>query len=254
MTLMSAGLPQTVWTLWLQGWDAAPAVCHASRASWQRQNPDWQVTALSGRNLGDYLPEATVAAILRHRDPPEVSANLLRVELLTRYGGVWADATTICARPLSGWLPDQMGSGFFGFGFPPEVGRPLASWFLASVPDGMIIRMWRAACWAYWHGRIQRHTYHWMHELFGLLCETDAAFQQTWQTTPHISALHPLHFAPDAPALFDPPTAEMLAHLAAPHAPVWKLTHKLSSPPEANSLFAHLCSLAYSCPELQEYP
>ena len=58
---MRAGLPQTVWTFWLQGWDAAPMVCRASLASWQRQNPDWQITALSGENLGDWLPPAVVA-------------------------------------------------------------------------------------------------------------------------------------------------------------------------------------------------
>lgn len=249
---MRAGLPQTVWTFWLQGWDAAPMVCRASLASWQRQNPDWQITALSGENLGDWLPPAVVAAILQHRDFPEISANLLRTELLARFGGVWADATTICARPLSDWLPDQIGSGFFAFGFPPGMGRPLASWFLASVPGGLTIRFWRAACWAYWQGRSQRHTYHWMHETFGLLCDTDPAFQQAWQATPKVSAIHPLHFAPDAAALFDPPTAAMQAHLAGPHAPVWKLTHKLSTAPDGNSLFAHLCALGYDSPKRED--
>ena len=249
-----AQLPRTIWTCWLQGWDAAPAVCQASLASWRRQNPDWQVVALHDDKLGDVLPPAPVRAIQALQGPPEIRTNLLRLELLSRYGGVWADATTICARPLSSWLPAQMESGFFAFSFPPQIDRPLASWFMASIPGGTIPRFWRAACWAYWHGRTERHTYHWMHELFAVMCDTVPEFRHLWAATPKLPGQHPLHFAPEAAALFGPPDAAMHDLLAGDPPPVWKLTHKLPSAPDARSLFAHLCRLGAEGPILENHP
>ena len=34
-----------------------------------------------------------------------VAIELLRMRLLLKYGGVWADATTLCLRTMDEWLP-----------------------------------------------------------------------------------------------------------------------------------------------------
>lgn len=88
----------------------------------------------------------------------ESVSNLIRLELLCRHGGAWADATTVCARPLDEWLPQHSQSGFFAFAAPGG-GRPLSTWFLAATqPQDPVIAFWRAASRAYWMGRSSRHT------------------------------------------------------------------------------------------------
>lgn len=236
-------MPRVIWTLWLQGWEDAPEVAQSSLASWRRMNPGWTVQALTRDNLTEHLPGETVDLIFAAPRPPEVYANLVRLELLTRHGGVWADGTTIAARPLDDWLVCAMSSGFFAFAAPgPD--RMISTWFLASVRASPVTRLWLAACWSYWQGREERHTYHWMHGLFGMLYDLDPEFRLLWDATPKISAQHPLHFGPGAPPLLASPTPDMLSLLADPPAPVYKLTFKGTEGAAPDSLLFHLCAMA----------
>lgn len=77
---------------------------------------------------------ATTGFIRCHTiDPPETK------------GGVWADATLWCARPLDDWLePSCRTAGFFGYDR-PAADRPIATWFLAAAADSRIASLWHAA-------------------------------------------------------------------------------------------------------------
>lgn len=81
-------------------------------------------------------------------------ADLLRLDLLTKHGGVWADATTFCMQPLDDWLPPNLESGFFAFCRPrPE--RILSSWFLAGEPGNILVSRLFQFMRDYW----DRHPY-----------------------------------------------------------------------------------------------
>jgi len=100
--------------------------------SWITRNPTWEVVLLDQTNIGDYadlgMSEITVSALLLpHR------ADLFRLALLAKHGGVWADATTFCVRPLDDWLEKYCDSGFFAFRNPTK-DRLMGSWFLAAEP------------------------------------------------------------------------------------------------------------------------
>ena len=74
--------------------------------SWRNRNPDWIVHALDERTLSNFIPRDRLEQILRTpRNEIEALSDRIRIELLSRYGGVWVDATTLCARPLDEWLP-----------------------------------------------------------------------------------------------------------------------------------------------------
>lgn len=75
--------------------------------------------------------------------PSRPSPNILRWRLLARYGGVWADATLYCNRPLSEWLPAcQAPGGFFAFRTPEA--HLYHSWFLVGEPDNPVVRAMNA--------------------------------------------------------------------------------------------------------------
>jgi hypothetical protein len=59
-------------------------------------------------------------------------ANHLRVVLLRKYGGVWADASVYCHQPLDDWIYDLAPNGVFLFSNPAP-SRPIANWFMASL-------------------------------------------------------------------------------------------------------------------------
>src|SRR5690606_23656915 len=109
---------KVLWLLWLQGWDEAPPVARACLESWRRLNPGWDVRALDGTAIERYVGPRAFARIAAVPKEPEAFSDQIRIELLYRHGGVWTDATAMCARPLDDWLPERMSTGFFAFARP----------------------------------------------------------------------------------------------------------------------------------------
>lgn len=130
-------MPKTIWFFWFQGLDNAPYVVRKCHESWVIRNPGWQVVSLDGSSLSrvalaDYSAGHIGALSLQHK------ADLLRLDLLARHGGVWADATCFCVQPLDDWLVPNMQSGFFAF-CRPRPDRMISNWFLAAEPGNVLV-------------------------------------------------------------------------------------------------------------------
>ena len=109
-------LQRTIWMYWGQGFENAPEVVRICLRSWKSRNPGWRVVELTNANVSEYVDEPTLAKIRALKNIRiQKFANLIRLYLISRYGGVWVDATCFCCRPLDDWLHDYMGSGFFAF-------------------------------------------------------------------------------------------------------------------------------------------
>lgn len=236
-------VPKVIWLLWLQGWEHTPEIVQASKTSWLNRNPGWKVWLLDRTSLDMFIPPDRLYRILSTNASHAALSDLIRLELLHRYGGVWADATTICAKPLDGWLNQCARQGFFAFDRPGP-NRMISTWFLAAHRGSYIVELWREAAARYWHERIVCDDYLWIHNLFGQIYETDVHFQSIWNSVPKISAVHSFHFSPNAQALYESPTSAHKEGLLSPPVPVFKLTHKLSRPIGDHSLIAAICAFA----------
>lgn len=128
---------RVVWMLWLQGFEKSPEVVRVCLHTWKTRNPGWKVIELSDENLADYIDSSSLS-VLRSLDiNRQKLANLIRMYLISRQGGVWVDATCFCCQPLDNWLDDYMASGFFAFRDPgPD--RILANWFLAAKKGNLL--------------------------------------------------------------------------------------------------------------------
>ncbi|BBL76474.1 capsular polysaccharide synthesis protein [Methylomagnum ishizawai] len=240
-------LSRIIWLLWLQGWDQAPEVAWAGRASWEKRNPGWQVHALDQANVVDFLSPEGSKRVFSTPKQPEAMSDQIRLELLHQHGGVWADATTLCARPLDEWLPQAMPNGFFAFALPGHDrshGRMIATWFLGAEKGGYIIEQWRNAARRYWNGRARRDNYFWVHLLFTKLHAADPRFQELWDGTPQIASNYLFTHGPRSARLLQEPPPEIERLLASPPSPVFKLTHKFDTPPGPGSLMERLCAFA----------
>jgi hypothetical protein len=135
-----ADIPKNIWIYWHQGEDAAPDIVKRCIASWRDRNPEWTVHVLDAGNVSEMsgLDKALVTG--RKDISLQFLSDLIRVALLTRHGGVWADATIYCARPLDKWLPERMHSGFFAF-HGIRRGRLLGSPFMAAAKANIIPAM-----------------------------------------------------------------------------------------------------------------
>jgi hypothetical protein len=179
-------VPRTLWMLWLQGKDEAPPLVRASVTSWRALNPTWEVTVLDQESMHDYVDLPDFPGHVK----PNHIANIVRLQLLNRYGGVWTDATTLCLRPLDEWLEYATPTGFFAFAKPQPI-RALANWFIAAEEQSPFVSAWLR--WSRMYITCERKpaSYFWQHHTFDWLLRRNWALREAWGDTPHISARGP---------------------------------------------------------------
>jgi hypothetical protein len=135
-------LRKRIWLYWHSGPDNAPEFVKTCIDSWIVLNPEWDVIVISNGNVDDYVDMEDIRKS-NSKLPIQAFADALRWRLIARHGGVWADATLYCNRPLDAWLPSSMGSEeTFLFRAP---GQPFLfhSWFLAVGSEHLKCRMER---------------------------------------------------------------------------------------------------------------
>ncbi|WP_330629326.1 capsular polysaccharide synthesis protein [Thioclava sp. FTW29] len=138
-------IPKIIWMYWAQGIEAAPPVVQRCIAQWRAMNPGWDLRVLTRETVGEWVDLSDIDDSLAFR----LHANALRLRLLARYGGLWADVTTYCHRPLDEWMPLLGGqTGFFTFGGPYH-DRWVDNWFIAAHPENPLIQRWCADYDAY---------------------------------------------------------------------------------------------------------
>lgn len=176
---------KTVWILWFQGWDVAPKVALDVRRSWVDYNPEWTVRSLSDSDLPSLIPGVMEA--LPEGLSEAARSDVVRLNLLSKYGGVWADATMLCMRPLEDWVyPALEPSGFWMYHGDQNDKGP-NSWFIVSQKGSYMIDRWRDACDRYWKSRSEPHDYLWMDSLFRDLLSSDPEFEAQWDRVPFVS-------------------------------------------------------------------
>jgi capsular polysaccharide synthesis protein len=215
-----SSFPRTVHLYWDQGFDNAPELVRLCVQSWEKQNPGWTIRSWDG--------PAAEELVSRSGLPPGLKitpySDILRTEILKRHGGVWADATVYCRRPLDDWLLQIMcQTDFFAFSRPgPD--REIASWFLAARAGSAVVEALSRAVARFWsRQKAPTRVYHWFQYIFEYLDRTSAAFRHEWQKAPRIGAA-PMLLLQEKLAGGVIPGADEVEILRA--MPMHKLTHK----------------------------
>lgn len=136
------GLLKVIWILW----DRAPTpfVVDAVQKSWKYHNPGWEVRVLKFVDLPQYMDTSKLKATMTI----QARSDMIRLNLLNNHGGVWADATMLCMKPLDEWIWKYVkAQGFFMFG------QLTCSWFVVSRANTDLISTWSRLADNYWANR-----------------------------------------------------------------------------------------------------
>lgn len=181
--------PRRVWLYWGQGWDSAPPVCQLCRESWQGLNREFQVEAIDEGTFDGLLDGLSLGRELYH---PRIKANVLRLRLLLNFGGVWADPTIFCARPIESWLPFcSSDSSLFLFSFRRGGDRRIANWFIKGDGSSCLLALWSALYEAYLEALIKHrtglHAYFAQHYIFDVARQLSPEAAREWERMPRLS-------------------------------------------------------------------
>ena len=206
-------LPKTIYTLWLQGRDAAPPLVQLNFERWTELNPEYTLKVLNEQDVVELL--APTQLPLEETNIQTLS-DIVRSRLLIE-GGIWVDATLFPTEPLDQWLTAAFDkAGFFAFDR-PSPDRPIASWFLAAIPKHYIPTAWWKQVFRFWSvprqfvkfngsaippdpvwqvspdggGATNGFPYFWFHYLFAYLELHDSSFATQWARCAKHSAVPP---------------------------------------------------------------
>lgn len=186
-----------VWFLWLQGIEQAPDIVKICYSSVQKNLGDRELIFLTDENYRDYIlfPDYIQKKIDSGIITKTHMSDLLRLELLTRYGGTWIDATVYLS---SSNIPHYMlDSDLFLFQKlkPALDGNPksISSWYITSCTKNPILVLAKELLYEYWKKEIRLIDYFLMHNFIELAIET---YPSEWKkvvpfssSTPHILLL-----------------------------------------------------------------
>lgn len=213
-----------VWICWLQGFEAAPKIVKECISSVQRHINDRPIVIVTENNYRNYV--TFPAAIQNKIDKGIISrthmSDLLRLELLTRYGGTWIDATVY----ITGKCPNYMLDSdlFFFQNLKPGGSRHptiMSNWFISANSGNHVLKLTLEMLYKYWKEHNTLIDYFIFHDFMQIALE---AYPDEWNdvipfssATPHI-LIHKLFDTYD----------ENVWNAVMEQTPVHKLTYKFS--------------------------
>lgn len=179
-------LNKTIWIFWFQGWDQdTPWLINQVAKSWTTQNPGWNVIFLSKSNVLDYLEDPD-SLFFNENICIQSRSDILRIELLHKYGGVWADATLFCMKPLDTWVHTTIQpTGVFLYRSNDE--KYMLPFFIVSTKESYIITQMKKYMNMYWRQHTNKYDYFWINYVFKYLCLTNLKFNDCWNYTQYIN-------------------------------------------------------------------
>lgn len=186
-----------VWVCWLQGIENAPRIVQKCYHSLQKNIHDKEIILLTEENYRDYVQFPSF--IQKKIDSGIIKGahmtDLLRLELLIRYGGTWIDATVYCS---GGNYPDYLlNSDLFLYQClkPGLDGHStcISNWMMTASSNNCLLLLTRALLYEYWSQNNKLINYFIFHDMFQLAIET---YPEEWKkvipfsnSTPHILLL-----------------------------------------------------------------
>ena len=129
---------KTIWMCWFQGEENFKPLNKKCVDRWKSLNSDWEINILNDETISNYTPEYIKILKESPKRTAQARSDLLRILLLSKYGGVWVDVSVYPMQPLSDFYSEVVNdTGFFTYrffdrSFTRGGDRETVSWFLCT--------------------------------------------------------------------------------------------------------------------------
>jgi hypothetical protein len=139
-------IPKKIWTYWDNS-NNIPKTVKMCMESWKKYNPNYTITLLTKDNYQEYgnIPKE-ISEHPNFNDFPARFADLVRLYVLEKHGGVWIDSSILVNSSLDDWLFPRYGefSGFYIDGFTTKKEYPvIENWFFACNKESKFMKLWK---------------------------------------------------------------------------------------------------------------
>lgn len=174
-----------VWWCWLQGIEQAPEIVKACYNSLQKHLVQefkvqgvqgYEIKVIDGENWKEYveLPKYIVKKWEKVRIPAALFSDLLRLQLLIKYGGTWIDSTVLCTGFKSSKGQEFeafLAADLFLFQYTKQGSIPvsISNWFISACTNNEVLIVLRDMLFAYWKDYDCTLDYYIFHLFFALI-------------------------------------------------------------------------------------
>lgn len=166
-----------VWFCWLQGIEKAPLEIRICYSSLLKHLTDRDIRVIDEKNWAEYvnLPGHIIERWEKKQISPAHFSDLIRLQLLIRYGGTWIDATILCTgiNPCNeSDTRSFLDANLFLFQYTiPGSGQwgGIGNWFISSCTNNEVLMVLRDMLLAYWRDYDFIIDYYIFHLFFSML-------------------------------------------------------------------------------------
>lgn len=183
-----------VWFCWLQGIESAPPIVKACYKALQENLDGKEIRVVDNQNRKELvqLPDYIESRHDKGQIPHAMFSDLLRLELLIKFGGSWIDATVFCSTP--DYQREYMDADLFFF----QYARPedkkyagISNWFITACGNNPLLMTLRDMLYAYWQDFDCVVEYFIFHRFFDMIAKD----------RPEVIAQMPYAYSPNAHVL-----------------------------------------------------
>ncbi|MBP3239556.1 MAG: capsular polysaccharide synthesis protein [Butyrivibrio sp.] len=188
-----------VWVCWFQGMENAPELVKSCYKSIKQNLTDREIILITSENMDQYVqfPRYIIDKWESGVITNTHLTDLLRLELLINYGGLWLDATVFCSEQESN-IPDYFFNSDLFFYQSLKPGRDgkstyISSWLMGAKTNNKVLMATRELCYEYWKRENQMLDYFLLHDLFSIVLDR---YTDEWKkvvprdnATPHVLLL-----------------------------------------------------------------
>ena len=227
-----------IWVCWFQGIEQAPQLVKNCFRQLTKRYAGYKKILITSDNVFEYIEvDETVKDKWKKGVISNTAfSNIIRLELLVRYGGVWMDATVLCTADR---LPDYIETSplfvYSSWKWITGDVRPVSTWLMASDQHHPMLKAVRDCLVKYWTENDELQTYFIFHMFFQMVIEQ---FPEVWGQTPRFSNVPPHMMQFELGNAYSGRRFEQLTEMSDIH----KLTYKLDDDvlTDEDSLHAHL--------------
>ena len=173
---------QIIWQYWHQGIENAPLLIQKCVESVKNNHPDCDVRVLSFDTINDYvtIPQRYYDLLEQKKIPIAIFSDILRLYLLTTYGGTWVDATLY----LTDRIPQEIfDSEFFVLQKDPKTdafGDRMSCYFIRADKNSYFAHLTRNTLEKYWEENDYLIHYFIFEHVVSMLSEATPELQKLW--------------------------------------------------------------------------
>lgn len=186
-----------VWICWFQGMEQAPALVQKCYQSVKEHLKDREIILITSDNILEYVqfPDYIIKKWKKGLITHVHMTDLLRLELLTRYGGLWLDATVLCTSDNIPYYYYDSDLFFYQCLKPGRDGHShiTSSWLIEARTNNKVLMAVKHLCYKYWETHNSLIDYFLLHDFIAIVLEY---YPEDWKAivprdnaTPHVLLL-----------------------------------------------------------------